>query len=289
MALAGSPLITDFWGKASSSKPTGSGTHSVAYHSLDVAAVATELIARDQGRLDRIAKAVGIEISGLTDVLPFLLTLHDIGKYARVFQAKSPDHWPTNVLGPYRDIPPGNRHVVTGFQMLVAFSESGESKEVFETVMPRWSAGERKIIFRALAGHHGRPPQEGERNSFGPHDVCAICEKAAHVHIEAMFALMQPGALPRRSRRGLSVLGVALAGLFVLADWIGSAEIWFPYTSPIADDQTFASSWQHAREAAKRAIYEAGVLPSNPSPFAGVSQLFSSIDTSFAGPGGVPF
>src|SRR5262249_2796172 len=159
-------------------------------------------------------------------------------------------------------------HVVTGFQMLVAFSDSGEAKEIFETVMPGWSASERKIIFRALAGHHGRPPQEGERNSFGRHDVCPTCETAAQIHIKTMFALMRPSALPRRPRRELSVLGVALAGLFVLADWIGSAEVWFPYTAPIAGDETFEQYWRLACEAAKRAINEAGILPSKASPFA---------------------
>ncbi len=40
--------------------------------------------------------------------------------------------------------------------------------------------------------------------------------------------------LPRRPPAELAVLGVATAGLFVLADWIGSAEAWFPYAAPLA-------------------------------------------------------
>jgi CRISPR-associated endonuclease/helicase Cas3 len=268
--------ILNFWGKARSSQ-AGSSTHSIVYHSLDVAAVGTEIIARDQHRLGRIASAVGIEASTLTGVLPFLLALHDIGKYARVFQAKSPDHWPTNTLGPYREIAPGNSHVVTGFQMLVAFSDAGTVREIFETVMPGWAASERNILFRALAGHHGRPPNEGDRSSFGPYDVCSACVAASQTHIQAMFALMLPAALPRRSKRELTILGVGLAGFFVLADWIGSAETWFPYTAPITEDPTFERYWSLARETAKRAIDEAGVLPSTTKPFAGMSRLFPSI------------
>jgi CRISPR-associated endonuclease/helicase Cas3 len=117
----GTRFILDFWGKAAGSAHAGGRSHSVAYHSLDVAAVCTELIARHKDRLERIATAVGIDVCSLRDVLPFLVALHDIGKYARVFQAKSPDHWPVNSLGPYREIAPGNSHVVTGFQMLVHF------------------------------------------------------------------------------------------------------------------------------------------------------------------------
>jgi CRISPR-associated endonuclease/helicase Cas3 len=152
--------ILDFWGKARSVKEGGCETHSVSYHSLDVAAVASELLARDPARIGRIAAAVGLESSMLKGALPFFVSLHDIGKYSRVFQAKSPNHWPTKMLGPYR-VAPGNSHVVTGFQMLVGFSENGPAKDIFETIMPGWLASERKILFRALAGHHEHPPKRG--------------------------------------------------------------------------------------------------------------------------------
>jgi CRISPR-associated endonuclease/helicase Cas3 len=270
-------FILDFWGKASANRESGSSTHSIAYHSMDVAAVGSELIARDPDRLARIATAVGTEVGTLIGVLPFLLSLHDLGKYARTFQAKSPDHWPTNSLGPYRDVAPGNSHVVTGFQMLVSFSDASPVRQIFETVMPGWSASERKILFRALAGHHGRPPDEDTRPSLGPHDVCAACVAAAETHVQAMFRLMPPPALPRRPRRELTLLGVGLSGLFVLADWIGSAEAWFPYTAPMPDDETLEHYWRRAREAAKRAIKEAAVSPSKAKYFAGMSQLFPSI------------
>jgi CRISPR-associated endonuclease/helicase Cas3 len=162
--------------------------------------------------------------------------------------------------------------------MLVALSD-GLAVETFKAIMPGWSASERKILFRALAGHHGRPPDEGGRSSLGRHDVCAACMTAAQVHIQAMFTLMQPGALPHRSKSELTTVGVGLAGLFVLADWIGSAEIWFPYTASIAGDQTFERYWRLAREAAKRAIDEAGVVPARTKPFVGMSQLFPGIKT----------
>jgi len=131
-----------FWGKASPTNDGGLGltSHSIVHHSLDVAAVGSELISRDKQRLGRIATAVGIEIDTLRSTIPFLLTLHDIGKYARVFQAKSPDHWPVASLGPFRQIAPGNSHVVTGFQLLVALSDCGSCREIFEAVMPGWSA-----------------------------------------------------------------------------------------------------------------------------------------------------
>ena len=70
-------------------------------------------------------------------------------------------------------------------------------------VMPGWSSSERKIIFRALAGHHGRPPDEDARPSVGPYDVCAACVAAAETHIQAMFALSRSPALPGKAKSSL--------------------------------------------------------------------------------------
>jgi CRISPR-associated endonuclease/helicase Cas3 len=211
--------------------------------------------------------------------IPFLLSLHDIGKYARVFQAKSPDHWPVTSLGPYREIAPGNSHVVTGFQLLVALSDEGSCRDIFEAIMPGWTASERKILFRALAGHHGRPPEEGGRSSIGPHDVCDECVAAVEAHIQATHSLLRPSALPRRPAGELTVLGVAIAGLFVLADWIGSAEIWFPYAAPLEGDCTFEHYWGGARRAAARALDDAGITPADVEDFGGMSKLFPGIRT----------
>lgn len=272
-------IIAGFWGKARPANQDGPTSHSIVHHSLDVAAVGAELVAHDRQRLRRISAAVGIEIDTLRSAIPFLLTLHDIGKYGRVFQAKSPEHWPVASLGPYRDVAPGNSHVVTGFQLLVALSDDGTCRVIFDTVMPGWSASERKILFCALAGHHGRPPEEGARSSIGPHDVCNVCVAAAEAHIQAMYSLVQPSALPRRPSGPLTVLGVAIAGLFVLADWIGSAEIWFPYAAPLEGDETFDRYWRLAQRAAVRAVDDAGVSPADVEDFAGMSKLFPDIQT----------
>jgi CRISPR-associated endonuclease/helicase Cas3 len=273
------PLTTnfhDFWGKARSTAQSGASSHPIAYHSLDVAAVGAELMSREQNRLTRIAAAVGLDIEALRGALPFLLGLHDIGKYSRAFQAKSPEHWPANSLGPHRETVPGNNHVDTGLQMLVAFSEDGPCRDAFETVMPGWRASDRKILFCALAGHHGKPPKEAASSSFGPRDVCDACVAVAQAHILAISTLLQPAALPRRPARALAVLGVGLSGLFVLADWIGSAESWFPYTAPDGDP-TLERYWERARQAAQHAVDQAGITPGEVRRFGGMSQLFPSV------------
>ena len=61
-----------------------------------------------------------------------------------------------------------------------------------------------------------------------------------------------------RVRRG----SFALAGLAVLADWIGSNQQWFRYRKP-SDFEDIDAYWGHAREKAASAIAEAGVLPAH--------------------------
>src|SRR5258708_21728286 len=90
------PFILDFWGKANSINQAGAGYHPLVHHSLDVAPVGAELISRDRERLRRIAAAAGIEVDALRSTPPFLLAIHDIGQYARVFLVNSLDPSPVN-------------------------------------------------------------------------------------------------------------------------------------------------------------------------------------------------
>jgi CRISPR-associated endonuclease/helicase Cas3 len=60
------------------------------FHSADVAAVGQVLLARWPGLAVRLAATLGSEVEAATALLIRLLALHDLGKFARRFQAKSP-------------------------------------------------------------------------------------------------------------------------------------------------------------------------------------------------------
>jgi len=86
-----------FWGKARPpvDRPSPS-YHPLIFHSLDVAAVGRVLLARWPGLAVRLAAALGLEVEAATTLLIRLLALHDLGKFARRFQAKSPEHYDPN-------------------------------------------------------------------------------------------------------------------------------------------------------------------------------------------------
>jgi CRISPR-associated endonuclease/helicase Cas3 len=87
--------LTSFWGKARppAERPSPS-YHPLIFHSLDVAAVGRALLSRWPDLAAGLAAALGLEVEAATALLVRLLALHDLGKFARRFQAKSPPGLP---------------------------------------------------------------------------------------------------------------------------------------------------------------------------------------------------
>ena len=91
-------------------------------------------------------------------------------------------------------------------------------------------------------------------SDFGPAGIAA-----AHEFIQRARDVLAPPqdvqALgPGHARRA----SFAVAGLAVLADWIGSNQKWFPYAEPVQDLEAY---WKVARERALHAVRDADVLP----------------------------
>ena len=95
-----------FWAKSGHGDDTAE-MHSIAHHSLDVAAAAATL-------LPELRLPARIE----SQTLVALVALHDIGKFTRTFQANVPALWPSS-LGPFVPPPAGNPHDATGYALLV--------------------------------------------------------------------------------------------------------------------------------------------------------------------------
>jgi CRISPR-associated endonuclease/helicase Cas3 len=214
-----------FWGKA------WGGVHPLWMHSLDVAAVGQVLASLRPRLFERTADRLGWTAGELRGIWTFLLALHDIGKFARQFQAKAPHAWPVDVLGPYEEahIPgadPG--HGAAGVMLL--FAGRSLLRPLLDAWLPGWDEGEhetRPILLAPILGHHGRPvgePGKPFQDLFSPQ-----AEAAALAFGEAMHALLRPPALPEPSAAALRRATWPLAGLTVIADWVGSNTAWFPY------------------------------------------------------------
>lgn len=251
-----------FWGKA---RPLGNvASHPVVAHSLDVAAVAL-----------RLAEARDIVLPPAA--VAALAALHDIGKFSRPFQALAPALWPA-ALGPApAQPPPGPRHDTLGYLMLADLLP-----QALDRLLPPgdgWTHSARAPLLRAVAGHHGAPPMDDEGLRYvASRAVCATCRDAAQAFIATAFALLKPERLARPAQAAeCQRLSWSLAGLLTLADWIGSAQHWFPYVEAEALRDPSGYWHGHALPRADAALAEAGLAPARVSRFGGFGRIFPAI------------
>ncbi len=245
-----------FWAKA---HPVSASVafHPLVAHSLDVAAVALLMPCRPLPGLD--ARMVGL-----------LVALHDIGKISRPFQAKEQALWPEVALGAFPgNVPPGPAHDVLGQYVL--------EKLVGGTVLPEWPTGAyRGAMWRALAGHHGRPAE----NISKPFQsvLCDGCRAAASDFAEAMGEVFRPPPCAQpRTHHDVLRLAWRLAGLTTLADWVGSRQAWFPYVPVDAVADPAGYFWNKAVPQAGAALAAAGLAAAEPAPFGGIRKLFPGV------------
>lgn len=241
-----------FWGKAQPLEGSASAFHPLMAHCLDVAAVAQHL-------------AFPSGIAGST--LGFLVALHDIGKLSESFQAKVPSAWPSGTLGP----PPGTLsdpgHDTCGFHLLAHEALEDE----FRHLLPEWMPSEQATLWRALAGHHGRPPSEQSplASQLGQHAL-----PLARGFIHALSQCFVPAPLPvLASDRAVVQLAWQIAGATVLADWIGSSQRFFPYATPEDIQEPRRYLEEVARPRARAAVLAAGLASVPVAPFKGSKAL----------------
>jgi CRISPR-associated endonuclease/helicase Cas3 len=254
-------VTVTFWGKARPAAGSGTLSHALVWHQLDVAAALEALL----------------ELPAFADVAPrswnrlliFFAALHDIGKFSRSFQALAPEHWP-RALGPCARIA-GPRHDTLGWMML-----SRRLDTVLATYLPDWSAEQIDPVLRAVAGHHGRPPEEHGRG-FPRDAVCTVCLQAAADWIATAAHLLPFNPPPPPTEAEAMRLSWIVAGLVNLADWLGSNQTYFEYRP--AEDGDPTAYLAHARECAARAVAASGLQLTPVAPAGGIEALFPS--TSF--------
>jgi CRISPR-associated endonuclease/helicase Cas3 len=265
-----------FWGKAGGVRPGEPAWHPNAYHCLDVAAVADALLIASPRKLVALSSLLGTSPANARRLLVCLIALHDIGKFACSFQKKCPEAWPTCVLGDLaadQNFDNG-RHDQIGFDLhgVLAF------RKLLSPAFPvSWDKGHISVLWAAVAGHHGKPVSAGgslERpqgmSTAGLGAALAFATDAAQV-----FGPFDALAEPDTDR--LATLSWAVAGLTVIADWVGSKRdqsIGFPYALP---NMNLAEYWLVAQTRAGIAIRAAGILPVTVDERPMFTKLFQNI------------
>ena len=221
-------FLTDWPGK--SARDFGP-EHPAIYHMLDVAAVAERLLMHSPAPPAQKA------------ALSLLVALHDLGKIGDGFR---------NMIRLGK--PQGARH----WELTEAWLFSDERLAGRLHADPDvW-----RTLIAAVAGHHGGPSKRAERDfAVYRRGAGAAAARDVPAAIEALSALWPDASLAGLTPKDARKLSWSLAGLTVVADWVGSNQDWFPAHLPILSPADYLSD---TRNRAKRAVAAAGLLAAPP-------------------------
>ena len=262
-----------FWGKTLRSSDNSSETvfndtegqrsyKPVLHHLMDVAAVALRWQQLNPARLEREAALLKASPECLSKITAFLAGIHDLGKFSRGFQAKDPELWPEQILGPKREVADRGHWRNTAI-LLCAKPIRDEFARLFPNLYP----DDIPLVIAAIAGHHGIPPKGGEsgaRESDAQRDqqLGQECVDAAHTAFCILQNLINPSPLSSlEKQKQVAQWSWRLSGLVTLADWVGSDICYFPFEPA---DTRLADYWGWALAQAKKALVDKGLRPQSP-------------------------
>jgi CRISPR-associated endonuclease/helicase Cas3 len=259
-----------YWGKAKPDGGDGGRYHLLPYHCFDVAAVGWFLLAPDQPLCQRLARQLGVAPDWLQQFFCFCLMLHDLGKFARAFQNLAPSLSPS--LVPYvGQCVYSTRHDTLGFMLW--------KKQLAQNLSGLIPADIKiEPWLEVVCGHHGQPPKRslpGLISYFMPED-----ERAAEAFVVDVAQYWLPDLSPLRvvDKNAFRAASWQLAGVAVLADWLGSDQSVFHYCD---EPRALEEYWDNvALPKAGQVLAKAQISMQPVSLFESIGQQFPFIKQS---------
>lgn len=220
---------------------------SACIHMLDVGACA-EILIDGHTAFSSISPAQ-------RQAIILLVILHDVGKLTESFRSLirenvrgNPLHWQLSdfILRNYLDD---------------TLNKIGADKWV------------RAVLYSAVAGHHGRPPDGVEGNRREKRKMRRAVgsgENAARQWSTLLLGLFPNASLEDMDIEQAKSLSWVISGLTVTSDWVGSNIDWFPLKR---DSNCFEETMKDSCWRARQAVEEAGLLPTQAATLASDSCL----------------
>jgi len=253
------------------------------FHSLDVAAVCFELLGVNRILSQEFSSFLQIPTSSFQRLYSFIVSLHDIGKFASAFQALAPCQFPDLIIPHSRKVYDARqfRHDRLGFYFwweisnenplgLAGYEQMGDRERgaVMDTL---------NVLMDCSLGHHGQPVDSSDIKKvkkFYSESQNLDAVKAFSTEMVQLFTPELPMELCQSVewRKRLEQVSWHLAGLTVLADWVGSDQNDFEYQSEPVSVENY---WKNAREKARLAIYKKGLARKfKVKPFTSIQDCF---------------
>jgi CRISPR-associated endonuclease/helicase Cas3 len=267
MAISKNPNYLKFWGKQRGAIEGGANWHAAAYHCLDVAASANALLEANDLLRRQLAELLAIPERQLIDLITFWTALHDVGKFSAPFNAQINDLWLPD-MGERSTVPNTPRHGEAGFLLW---------DKIVAADLTEWFPDGRRLVplARAIFGHHGMPVAERlpttVKQVYRPFGLAAAQD---FVRDAAKLLLSEPIHLQQER---LVRASFAVAGVAVMADWVGSSAAFSYQNEPMP----LATYWNtYALAEARPAVREFGLIPCASASQSGLVDLMG--DERFA-------
>lgn len=275
---SGKPYL-NYWAKRKREESAPQSWHPLAYHSLDVAAVALTLQKEHSALITRFSEFHNIAAQDLERLNVFLASLHDLGKISRTFQNLVPDLWPIHLPEKGMAGTGGLRHWELSYEY---FTKAPVRNILDEYLLPGIVLQPCHVLLLdslllAVAGHHGVPPSRDPDEYFSKEIICQTCQDDAAALVSDLVALLPPPEITSLTKGAAKALSFWLNGLINLADWIGSNEAYFkPLTpEPNSPNISLEDYWQNvALPQARDAVKDTGLSPSKVNQSATLQTIF---------------
>ena len=273
-----------YWGKARPSAEATARCHLLPYHCLDVAAVGAAYLEAAPALRAWLANSLGLcSQESLVAGVSFWLCLHDLGKFSEAFQGQRPDLF-DDLRGRSPTIEYRVRHDTLGWVVWTELLEQVAIDDEWLGPSTEDHLGALRAWARAVTGHHGQPPKS-DRIRLGHHFDEAHDGPAILAFVSEVRALTLGDAQPLSPTtldaddfcEACERLSWWIAGLAVLADWIGSNTEYFKYRDKPPADGELGNYWQHAKNCAVHALAATGVLPVASPSHATLTTLFPKL------------
>ena len=282
------PTYFRYWGKAAPNYSGEPKWHPLAYHSLDVSAVGIEYLRRSPSVRALLMHELRIDDErALEGWIGLWLALHDLGKFSEAFQSQAPELF-QELRGRFPDA--GKTYRLRHDSLGMLFWQDVLSQRAVDE---KWFGPETESTLdgldcwmRAVTGHHGQPPKVSgefwEQHFDRRQDRAAILEFVADAR--SLLVGDAVAAIPtvqdfNTFHRSSMELSWWIAGLAVLADWLGSNTDFFGYCAAPDHPLRLAEYWEHATRQAVTAVDAAGVSPVSSNRALSFAELFPEIAT----------
>nr|WP_135610445.1 CRISPR-associated helicase Cas3' [Leptospira meyeri] len=274
------------WGKADIDDSGNLIWHPLAYHMLDVAAVAEVWLSRDE-RLQRIlSKSINTENDKIIQTLVLSVAFHDVGKATIGFQNKIPEL--AKELG-LEYTPAQNTQFDHGKFGVHWIEDLRGNDSGFALLQKKYSFLDNETflsLWKAACWHHGSLIKYSDSDQYSngfreinskKNQLFEESVKLRHDTLDYIFdgIIQNPKIDSNRLEFSPSLVRL-FAGFVSVCDWIGSDTEYFEY---IREPFLSKEYYQRAKSIAFRALSKLGFLYEMPNNFTDFKELFPEIKT----------